>query len=220
MKYKQFIHLKKPVLACVLKSGGDFLPYHVEALACQVASNTSVDYEFVCLTDFEIEIPGVRTIPLLNNWPGWWSCVEIYRIVGQVIAFDLDTVVLGNIDQLFEMAEKASSDQFYMLQSFRPPVRGMTGIVAYNGDWTAIYKGFDYAFHSGIFRGDDNYVNSEMQRYRVASSLIQKQFKGIYSYKRHCQLSIPEDCRILVFHGKPRPFHVPEVWDKIVEECL
>jgi len=215
MGIKTYINsTKKTTVVCVLRSGGDFIPYHVEVLAQQVEQNTTVDYEFVCLTDCQIDIPGIKVIPLLNNWPGWWSCIELYRIVGKVLALDIDTVVLDSIDDLIESVSGINQDQFYMLKSFRLPERGTSGIVAYNGDWSYLYKDFNYKAHSRKYRGDENYINAKLER---KPEYIQSLFPGIYSYKRHCHLGIPQDCSILVFHGNPRPFNVPEVWDKIAE---
>lgn len=66
-----------------------------------VARHLSVPHRFVCLTD--VEIPGVETIPLVNNWAGWWSKLELFRaglFDGPVLYFDLDVVMVDSIDHL------------------------------------------------------------------------------------------------------------------------
>jgi len=74
------------VRVCVLKSGGEYGPNHVHWLARQVP-------HLVCLTD--MHVPGIVTIPLEHNYPGWWSKLELCRpdIAGDLMYFDLDTVV-------------------------------------------------------------------------------------------------------------------------------
>ena len=49
------------MIACVLKSGGDFLPAE----------------EFICLTDLDLDC---QTLALDHDWPGWWSKIELFRL--------------------------------------------------------------------------------------------------------------------------------------------
>lgn len=74
--------------ACVLRSGGDFRPEHVQWLAKQVAG-------LVCLSD--VDVPGVKTIPLRTDWPKWWAKLEMFgpSLDGDVLMIDLDTVLLS-----------------------------------------------------------------------------------------------------------------------------
>lgn len=91
-------------VACVRRSGGvyDRVDY-VGALARAVARNLRAPYRFVCLTD-KSEVPdGVERIPLLHNWPHFWSKIELYRpglFSGPVLYLDLDTVVCGDITDI------------------------------------------------------------------------------------------------------------------------
>lgn len=88
-------------VATVLRSGGDFLPWHVQMMQRQVEKYSPADTEFVCLSDCEIE--GVRTIPLEHNWPGWWAKLELFRPdlnLGPFTYTDLDNVILGPLDDI------------------------------------------------------------------------------------------------------------------------
>jgi hypothetical protein len=90
---------KKRVLT-VLRSGGDFRPEHVRALAVQVGWHTG-NVDFQCLSD--VNIHGISCIPLKHDWPGWWAKIELFRedLGGDFLFTDLDNVVLGPLDELF-----------------------------------------------------------------------------------------------------------------------
>ena len=54
------------IIATVLKSGGEFQPKHVSAIADSVG-------QVVCFTDMTVDDSRVTTIPLIHGWKGWWS---------------------------------------------------------------------------------------------------------------------------------------------------
>ncbi len=207
---------KHPIIACVLRSGGEYQPNHVEYLFRQLEQVISNPYQFVCLTDMDLNYSGIITIKLKHNWPGWWSKIELFRLTGFVIAFDLDTVFFGNIDSFIK--EVSQTSDFYLLESFRPPKRGISGIMAWNGDWRQFYRQFDYKKDSRRYRGDENYISAKLKGGNFPVSFVQDSLDGVYSWKRHCKGTVPKDCNILVFHGKPRPWQVPEVWNPMLKK--
>ena len=211
----------KPVFACVLRLGGDYQPLHVQMLAAQVKEYTTIDYDFVCYTDFQKEIPGVISIPLLNDWPGWWAVPEVFRSIHPTVVVGVDTVIRGNIDGLFRIAQSSNEREFWMIRAFRPPVRMISGIMAWNGDWSWLYNEFRYERESHRLRGEEDYTNSQFKVNGITPKAIQDVYPFVYSWKRHCVGNgIPEDCKVLVFHGKPRPHEVPEIWEPIVRRHL
>ena len=92
--------MEKRRVLTVLRSGGEFLPEHVQALQRQVAKHAPTA-TFQCLTD--LTIPGIDCIQLKQTWPGWWAKLEMFRedIGGDFLFTDLDNVVLGPLDDLF-----------------------------------------------------------------------------------------------------------------------
>lgn len=89
----------------VLKSGGEFKPEHVQALQRQVLRWSPPGTDFACLSD--VDIPGVRRIPLKYYWPGWWSKMELFRpdILGHFLYTDLDNVILGPLDDILAVKD-------------------------------------------------------------------------------------------------------------------
>jgi len=73
--------------------------------------------------------------------------------------------------------------------------------------------------YSKQLRGEEDYTNVKLKEHGIVPKILQDAFReSIYSYKRHCSGGISMNCKVLVFHGHPRPFEVPELWNQIQEE--
>jgi len=204
----------------VLKSGGDYIPDNAIALAYQVRRNLHLPHRFVCLTDMEIDDPLVTTLPLKHGWPGWWSVVEMFRLACPVIATGLDTLIIDSIDRAGELALTCPPDTFYMTRSQpRWLAKGhkyCSGMMMWNGDWSWIYRNFKPEYMKA-FRGEEDYTTAQLIQRELTGEikvrLFQDDFAGFYSYKNDVRgKSIPEDAKIVAFHGHPRPHHCQEQW--------
>jgi hypothetical protein len=147
-------------IACVYKSrtpnkiggviGGTYSEAWVQKLRAGVERSFTVPHRFVCLTD--VEIPGVETIPLINDWPGWWSKIELFRpglFEGPTLFFDLDVVMRGNLD-----AMAGPFEGMVMLGDVLPEVRNSTAMW-----WDA-----SESFYGAIYRHFANNVVAEVSR--------------------------------------------------------
>ena len=67
----------------VLKSGGVYVPEHVERLYGSVRRWGEGFFDFICLTDHPKEdfSANIRVIPLQENLPGWWSKLDRKSVV-------------------------------------------------------------------------------------------------------------------------------------------
>jgi hypothetical protein len=175
---------------CVLRSGGDFLPEHVQRLAGMVPG-------LVCLSD--VPVDGVTTMPLQYDWPGWWAKMEIYdtsRLPGDVMYFDLDTLVI----RVPEMPTVST-----VLTDFGDPAVIGSGLMYLtehdrNIIWQAFMKNPSAAMaaHQKWPAGDQGFILpylKDAQRWQDIAK--------VYSYKFH---GIRADAEIVCFHGKPRPW--------------
>jgi len=205
----------KVTILCVLKSGGDFTPEYVTKLHNMVERNTTQAYEFICLTDFT-KIKGCQTVELLNDLTGWWSKIELFRpgltYTEKLIYFDLDTIILDNIDAFFEFG-----DGFYGLRPWNRgnQLRGQfgSGIMAWKSNSVDfLYNGFDISKISPHF-GDQAYISKSLVDNGVIYQPLQDVVSGIYSYKRECRhKGPPSNARVICFHGRPRVHEVNERW--------
>lgn len=190
---------QKFTVACVLKSGGCYTPEYVERLRTGVREHLEVDHQFVCLTDFDdLDCPTVR---LRENWPGWWSKIELFRcLLGETLYLDLDTIISGPLGAIRDLKG------FAMLQDFYFPDRRGSGVMYWDGDYEYIYSRFLNDAPEWMNRykdaGDQEYISDILDE---KPKVIQDSIPGfVASYKA----SEPRECReasIVCYHGRPRP---------------
>jgi hypothetical protein len=197
-------------VATVLKSGGIYDPLWVERLRRGVAQNLPGAHRFVCLSD--VDVPCER-IPLEHGWPGWWSKIELFRLPGPVLYFDLDTVIVGN---LVDIATAAILADFVMLRDFYDSRHLQSSVMAWCGDKVAgIYEQFlpnpeTLMAKQRARMGDQAYIEEWWGRTPVLK--WQDGVPGqIVSYKVHCRNGggIPEDARVICLHGYPKFLDMP-----------
>lgn len=179
---------------CVLKSGGDFKPEHVQRLAKQVP-------DLVCLSD--VEIQGVKTIPLEYEWPKWWSKINLFSpyLQGDLFYIDLDSTVINM---------PVMPDVTTVLTDFGDNNVIATGLMYIKQDdkaivWDNFIANPNKAMSEHISwpSGDGGFINKfyyDKQRWQDIAK--------VYSYKVHCGKGYPSDAEIICHHGKPRPWEL------------
>lgn len=90
-------------------------PRHVNILAAAVRRNLTLDHEFVCITDDPEGLnPAIRVVRLWDDWRGLGGCYtrlrafapDMAEIIGpRFVWMDIDCVVTGNLDPLFDRPE-------------------------------------------------------------------------------------------------------------------
>lgn len=186
-------------VALVLRSGGVYTPLWVQRLAAQIRAHH--DVRVVCLSD--VDVPGVETIRLLHDWPGWWAKVELFRpglFDGPVLYFDLDTVILGPFDDLL-----AYDGRMAMLSDFYRPALAASGVMAWtpNVSTDGIYKRISSNDMQAL-RADDRWYRLRMPNV----DRIQDLYPGLCVSWKVCGGQVPVDARILCFHGNPKQHNV------------
>jgi hypothetical protein len=196
------------IVICVLRSGGpDYGPQNVAALQRSLARHSKA--RLVCFSD--VDVPCER-IPLIHDWPGWWSKLEIFRFSypRPVLYVDLDTTFVDDPAPLWR-------ESFTMLERVGRPGDVGSGVMSFAGDYSYLYRAFDPSRHIKEYSttakwGDQSFIRDQLKVRpdRFPASLCA-------SYKHHCTdygkrpFSIPDpDTRVVYFHGKPRPWEVPE----------
>ncbi|CBG89347.1 hypothetical protein [Citrobacter rodentium] len=208
----------KPVIATVLRSGGAYAPEHVKWLKRQLPGG----YDFVCFSDRAIR--GVRTIPLKQSWPGWWSKIELFdpaQCDSDIFFLDLDTVITGDITELLAEQRMGILADFY-----HPSTVGSAVMRIPHGNKASIWEQFMEApvrimqecTQPGKKWGDQGFLDDVFQP-RI---IWQNEYPGqIVSYKQHIACAgmpgwhslrsegngtLPPDARIVCFHGNPKPW--------------
>lgn len=201
---------------CVLKSGGVYDRDYVHRLKSAVARNLDISHRFICLvdgireTEFDAE-RGIQWEPLLHNWPGWWSKVEMWRPdlerYGRFLYLDLDMVVTGSLNSIATYHGDAA-----VTYDFGYDVPSQTAMNFVPGAcreiWDTFSKNPSYWMEEGDkmtppFWGDQilttKAYSGEFDKYQ---DLVPGQ---IVSYKIHCGSSLPKNARLVSFHGDPKP---------------
>lgn len=185
-------------IALVFKTGGDYTPEYVDRLAASLAPFGSV----TCLTDYTGPLQ-CDTWPLLHDWPGWWSKLELFERfrVGRTVYFDLDTVVPGDISPLFDL-----DGPFYMLSDFYRPERPASGVMVWNGDHAYLTDGFNTEeiekYRTPLLWHDQGWIASHL---RCVPERLQDVCPGlITSYKAH-KPGERQASAVVCYHGLPRP---------------
>jgi len=211
-----FVSKGAKLVACVLKSGGDFDRTYVSRLEKNIKKHTNYPIKLVCLSDLE-NTGADETIKLKHNWQSWWSKIELFRpdVFNEepVVYFDLDTLVLTNIDGLI-----GSKHSFTMLEAFnkkRNPFA--SGVMAWSGNYSEIYTEFKKNFRQVIENrttNDQKFIHKVLtEEYGIIPERVQK-FVNVASFKRECNhpTGAPKGTNIVCFHGKPRPIEVTLPW--------
>jgi hypothetical protein len=210
-------------VACVLKSGGIYDATWVERLRAGVARHLPVEHRFVCLSD--VDVPCER-IPLEHDWPGWWAKVELFKLPGPALYFDLDTAIVGDLSDIAHEAIDPMN-RLTMLQDFYRADGLGSGVMAW-GNNIQVPKFYERFAQDSVGwmrkiggRGDQGFIES-CEHYGFGPRQWQSRLPGqIVSYKVHCRggqspvtggytpPGIPEGARVVCLHGLPKFADMP-----------
>ncbi len=188
----------------VLRSGGEYTPEHVERLAGQ-CERFAPGVAFHCLSD--LDVPG--RLPLKHDWPGWWAKIEAFRFRGPCLYMDLDTTLVDTLTPLLAVARETP---FTTLRDFNPQQRVVqSSIMAWRGSMRHLYDAFRrnpaahmQANNCARWWGDQGFIEK-----RTKPAFWQDLLPGaLVSWKKHCGGGVPDGARLIVFHGRPRPWEV------------
>lgn len=91
------------------KYGAEYVNRLYNSVTRRINSSKTLAIDFVCLTDDASGIlaeGNLRCFPLEAGWQGWWNKIQVFSpqvsdsLHEQCIYIDLDTVVVGSIDEL------------------------------------------------------------------------------------------------------------------------
>lgn len=226
------------VVLC-MKWGSLYAAEYVNVLYSACRKHITGNFRFVCLTNEldgirpEVEVHGIPDIGL-DEWHyynGAWPKIgvflsDLYGLKGRALFIDLDTVLLGNIDALFDQAGPlvAVDNDPWKDKSGRPQT--MSSVFAFElGSLGHVVD--------RLLVDRDNLV----KRYTIEQAYLHSAVDGIQywpqdwlvSFKYHLRRPLIIDrflgpkrpgpmAKILVFHGRPRPIDLARPfrgnWDR------
>lgn len=220
--------LNRPiVIALVLKTGGIYNYKYVNNLVNAIKNNVTLPHKIVCLTDNKDKLTNKidEIVEFKHNWPKWWGKIELFRNDlfknEQVFYFDLDTLVVDNIDDiLLYNGEFCALRDFYQLNSMG------SGLMSWHGEKVFniynVFKEYDKKnMNKYSSEGDQAFINE----HKPSIDYFQDHFPNeIVSYKAHClkdndnKPQLPKNAKIVCFHGNPRPHEIQNNFKKYWEQ--
>jgi hypothetical protein len=203
-----------------------FGPEQVIVLRNMIARHYQRPHRFVCVTDDAAGLKGIETLPLWNDFaavpnpngshnPSCYRRLKLFhpdagKVFGEwLVAVDLDLVITGDLAPLL-----AGDEDFKIWgQSDYPKTQWYNGSIwkLKTGSRPRVWTEFDprtsprLALKAGK-KGSDQGWFSYILGPNEATWGTQD---GIYSYRVHLakrQYTLPEDARVVVFHGKHDPW--------------
>jgi len=196
------------------KWGTKFPAYYVNRLYRAIERNVTVPFKFICFTE-DPEGIDCETRPFLEPLPYWWYIIGLmnpkHNFQDRVVYFDLDTVIIKNIDKLITV-----DAPIVTIQDFYRPKGLQTAYISYTPEagapiWDCLARKYKPETYDKLlkFPGGTNAFLEKTTKFNVVK--LQDLFPGAcVSYKVHVQnKQLPEEAKIVFFHGKPMPH---EVW--------
>lgn len=204
-----------------IKWGNKYNSNYVDKLFRGIRRNTSKEFIFTCFTDDGQHIKeDVRIQPIPFFTGDWNSKIGLYNkklyVPGeQIFYFDLDTVVVGNLDEIFEYR-----GDFILLRDFYRANGFGSGLMSFAPEavdfmWTNYTKGYKPR------HGDQGWCE---EQYPTADIWQEKYPGKVISYKVHIvgkgKLKHPhytkhpgtlETASIVCFHGTPNPHELKKL---------
>jgi hypothetical protein len=224
-----------PVNVICLKWGNKYPAEDVNKLYHMVKHNLDRDFVFHCITeDSQGLSEEIQVLPLYDDTlTGWWHKLSIYRkdfygLEGTALFLDLDIVITGSLDNLFDYKPGATcsildkgGSKWNVINS--SVVRFEIG--ALNYVWEGFQYNHDWIMHN--MHGDQDWLGLVVPSVEVYPE------NWVVSYKKDCRAKgwkllghlgealmkkgilkpigeavLPAGAKIVIFHGKPDPIDV------------
>jgi len=216
------------VSVCCVKWGTKYPSYYANRLRRMVDRHLTAPHDFVCLTDDPAGLdPDIRTIPLPDNYRGFWSKISLFRSdlfePGRTMLYlDVDVVIVGPLDFLLE-----GDAPLTIIRGFSQNFGMNSSVMRFKaGALPHVYERFaadpEGIVASGKYSTDQNWIQEQVPYAALFPP------GRIVSYKRDMPshilpaakklnldrwikapfwmtVSPPGDASIVVFHGKPDP---------------
>lgn len=209
-----------------MKWGTQYGPEYVNILHDCVQKHLSIPYKFICYTDDPSGIKDgieTRALPEIELgsapiWAGWRKISSLSTKLGipegaTALFMDVDLIITGPLDDFFTY----KPGKFCIIENWTGMGRGVGNSSVYRfqiGAHVDVFDDFE-ARHEEIYK---TMPNSQTYMSKTVAKNHQIEWwpdEWCRSFKRHCvpkglmrflrKPQLPENCRILVFHGPPKP---------------
>ena len=195
-------------IVTVYRTGGDYTPEYVERIDDELRGE-----EHICLTDHKISAWGkIHPVPLKHDWPGWWSKMEIFKEEAPFLYLDLDTIINGPLEPIFD----AVKDKRFVC--IRPIFQDRPGAIAsgmmYVGeDMSWVYEKFAEDPEGWIeetrFAATPSWNNGDQRCLELMGvkpdGYWQELCPGLVAHRKRHSLEERQKASVIWYSGQPRP---------------
>ena len=218
--------------------GTKYSAEYTHRLYNMIKRNTTKEFSFYVLTDQIDLYPKYITCELNTDEVGWWNKLQMFKPGvlpdGEYLYFDLDVVIVDNVDCFFEHESFAVIRDFirpndgllpgkeYNSSAIRFNTKNSAGIYSY---YMSNYKMWHEYQKKINFFGDQNVISSYCNYYPDFLNVFPDEW--LWSYKKGIDRGkhagdrsqmfgreIPDGAKVCIFHGSPNPTEVSEEWVK------
>jgi len=218
--------------ACVIHDTKYDFSY-VDKLYRALCRNLTPEVILHVFTESNRSVPVPYIKHSLQEWPGirgpkssWWYKIQLFNpehYSGQLLYFDLDTVIVGNLDWIWALPQ----DRFWAVKDFKYLFRSRRVTLNSSVMWfntnkcKYVYDNFDSGpvrKQTVRYHGDQDYIHTQIPSDQLSFFDIAKvksykwQIKeGGYNFSTRKHISpgaktvIDSDTTVIIFHGNPNP---------------
>jgi hypothetical protein len=187
---------------------------YVHRLQRMVQRNLTTPHEFSVVSDRDL--PGVHVVGLPDLYPGWWGKINILALPGPAVFLDLDVVIVGGLDEMLGTGADIKVAKNWAQSGHG----GCQSTMMYWENASMVPKAFDFDKYacwppSNVppkLWGDQEFLTLLRDTQHIDVEYFNP--AHVVSYKYHCRQGLPNDARVVAFHGKPDPHEVNDPWVK------
>jgi len=217
---------------------------YVDKLYNSLCRNLTPKVRMHVYTESTRHVPEPYIRHNLEEWEGvrgpkrsWWYKIQLFNPIhmlsdqGQMLYFDLDTVIVGNIDWLWNV----NRDRFWAARDFQYLMKSSRWKINSSVMWfdplkySYVFKEFDIKQIVNNARcpwhGDQDYIFSKVKddvNYYSTDQIVSYRWQvkeGGFDFRYRkpinpgAESTIPGTASVLIFHGNPKPH---EVTDRLI----
>lgn len=212
---------------------GNKYPYdYVQKLYNMVERHTTIDYNFIALTEdltLKRKVTGdieVRKLPH-HDYEGWWNKLQMFcpelQLEGNNLYMDLDVVILDNIDDMFTFGD---DETFGVINNFNLSTKIFNSSVLKFNNKTATrliwHPWLQNRNHLKREAGDQDVI-SMLVNHKPETKVMPNQWTFSYKWfsrekpryhKTEWTFEKDPNAKVAVFHGNPNPHESDQEWVK------
>lgn len=195
-----------------LKWGTKFSPEYVNRLYLGFKRNTTIPFKFHCFTD---DPKGLHPEVVAQQLPktgltGWWNKLWLFNkdlpITGRVVYADLDTLIVRNVDDILSHDQGfAILRDLYTVEKNPKTHEAQSAFMSFEAHkyshlWDTFYPRAKQIIAEYKNFGDQVWIYRNEKNLTFYQDLFPKQ---LVSYKVACLKGLPNEARIVCYHGAP-----------------